>query len=216
MERRESKSKPNSKWIGATVVAAFLASLCCITPVLALLAGISGAAATFSWVEPFRPFLVGFTALALGLVWYQKLKPRTQEEIECACEEDEKSSFWQSKMFLGIITVFAALMLTFPYYSGIFFTGDNAAKTIIVKESDVVEASLSIEGMTCTGCEHSVDHALTSQEGVVEAISSYEEGSTKVKFDRSRTTVDELAKAVEKETGYKVTDKKLITFQNDQ
>lgn len=152
MEKRESKS--NSKWLGATVAAAFLASLCCITPVLALFAGISGAAANFSWLEPFRPFLIGLTVFVLGLAWYQKLKPRKQDEIECACEEDENPSFWQSKMFLGVITVFAVLMLSFPYYSGIFFP---------------------------------------------------------VKFDRSRIIVDELAKDVEKETGYKVTDRKLLS-----
>ena len=209
MEKMGSKS--NQKWIGATLVAAFLASLCCITPVLALLAGITGVAAAFSWMEPFRPFLIGLTALVLGFAWYQKLKPRTQEEIDCACEEDEKPSFLQSKKFLGIITVFAALMLAFPYYSGVFFSENSAAKTIIVKENDVVEARLSVKGMTCAGCEHSVNYALSGKEGVVEAAASYENGSAKVKFDRSKITVDELANAVEKETGYKVTDKKIIS-----
>lgn len=36
--------------------AAVGASLCCITPVLAVLAGSTGMASTFSWMEPFRPF----------------------------------------------------------------------------------------------------------------------------------------------------------------
>lgn len=210
---KETASKSNGKWIGATLVAAFLASLCCITPVLALVAGISGVASTFSWLEPARPYFIGFTVLVLGFAWYQKLKPRTQEEIDCACEEDEKPSFWQSKKFLGIITVFAALMLAFPYYSGIFFPDNNAVKTIMAKESNVVEVSLSIKGMTCAGCESSVNHVLNSKEGVVEAVSSYKDGSAKVKFDRSRVTVDELAQAVEKETGYKVTDKSLSNKQ---
>jgi mercuric ion transport protein len=206
---KEIASKSNKKWIGAGLIAAFLASLCCITPVLALIAGISGAAAAFSWMEPFRPYLIGLTALVLGVAWYQKLKP--QKEIDCACEEDEKPSFLQSKKFLGIITVFAALMLAFPYYSGIFFPENNAAKTIIIKESDIAEANLSIKGMTCTGCEHSVDHALAGKEGVLETTASYKDGSAIVKFDRSKVTIDELAKTVEKETGYKVTDKKLLS-----
>ncbi|MDZ7715161.1 MAG: mercuric transporter MerT family protein [Balneolaceae bacterium] len=102
----------DTKWMGAGLIAAFVASLCCITPVVAFLAGIGGVASTFSWVEPFRPYLIGLTALLLGFAWYQKLKP--QWDPECACEENP--SFWQTKSFLGIVTVVAALLLAFPYY----------------------------------------------------------------------------------------------------
>lgn len=114
------KTKSNKALLGTGVLTAIAASLCCITPVLAVVAGSSGIASSFSWMEPARPYLIGFTVLVLGFAWYQKLKPRTAEEIECDCEENEKPSFWQSRKFLGIVTVFAALMLTFPYYSSIF------------------------------------------------------------------------------------------------
>ncbi|MEK7254190.1 MAG: heavy metal transporter, partial [Bacteroidota bacterium] len=46
----------SEKWAGAGALAAVAASLCCITPVLALLAGTSGLASTFSWLEPARPW----------------------------------------------------------------------------------------------------------------------------------------------------------------
>ena len=61
--------RPQDKSIKAAyggVLAAVAASLCCIAPVLALLAGTTGVAATFSWLEPFRPYLIGFTILILG------------------------------------------------------------------------------------------------------------------------------------------------------
>lgn len=199
-------SNTNPKWIGAGLLAAITASLCCITPVLAVLSGVSGVAATFSWMEPFRPFLIVLTVGVLGFAWYQKLKPRTPEEIDCACEEDEKPSFWQSRKFLGIVTVFAAVMLAFPSYSGIFFPESNASNIVIVDENDIVEASLTVKGMSCTGCEHSVNHALTNSEGVIKASSSYETGIASVKFDKSKISIDELATAVEKETGYQVID----------
>ena len=200
----------SSKSIGAGLLVAFTASLCCITPVFATLAGIGGVAATFSWMEPFRPYLIGLTVLVLGFAWYQKLKPRTKEEIECACEDDEQPSFWQSKKFLGIVTVFAALMLAFPSYSGIFFSSSNANNVIVVRENNIQNAELSIKGMTCTGCEHSVTAALKSSEGVIEASSSYQNGVAIVKFDHTKASVDQLATAVEEATGYKVTDKKII------
>ena len=112
-------NKKSNKLVGAGVLSAVAASLCCITPVLALISGATGVASTFSWMEPARPFLIGITVLVLGFAWYQKLKPRTAEEIECACEEDEKPSFWQSIGFLGIVTVFATLILAFPNYAHI-------------------------------------------------------------------------------------------------
>lgn len=198
--------KKRKGFIGISILSAIAASLCCITPVLAFIAGASGMAATFSWLEPVRPYLIGVTILVLGFAWYQKLK--SKKDIDCECEEDEKPSFWQSKKFLGLITVFAVTMLAFPYYSGIFFP-KNETKTIIIKESDIMEATLTIEGMTCTGCEHHVNHSLTSNEGVLEATSSYETGIAKVKFDKSKVSIDKLAMEVEKETGYKVLEKKI-------
>ena len=83
--------KSENKLIGAGLLTAITASLCCITPVLALIAGTSGIASTFSWIEPFRPYLIGLTILVLGFAWYQKLKP--QKEIDCDCEMDEKTKF---------------------------------------------------------------------------------------------------------------------------
>ncbi|MEQ8626938.1 mercuric transport protein MerTP [Ekhidna sp.] len=206
-----NQTNTSSKSVGAGLLVAITASLCCITPVFATLAGIGGIASSFSWMEPFRPYLIGLTILVLGFAWYQKLRPRTQEEIDCACDEDERPSFWQSKKFLGIVTVFAVLMLAFPSYSGIFFSDNsNADKIIVVKENDILNAELSIKGMTCTGCEHSVNAALNNSEGVLEASSSYESGIATVKFDQTKVSVDQLATNVEEATGYKVTDKKVI------
>ena len=66
----------DGKLIGTGLLTAIAASLCCITPVLALIAGTSGLASTFSWLEPFRPYFIGLTILVLAFAWYQKLKPQ--------------------------------------------------------------------------------------------------------------------------------------------
>jgi hypothetical protein len=89
--------KSDNKLIGTGLLTAITASLCCITPVLALIGGTSGIASTFSWIEPFRPYLIGLTFLVLRFAWNQKLKPR--KEIDCECEMDEKLKFIQSKIF---------------------------------------------------------------------------------------------------------------------
>ena len=64
-----------SKLAITSLLTAITASLCCIAPVLALIAGTSGFASTFSWIEPFRPYLIGLTIVVLLFAWYQKLKP---------------------------------------------------------------------------------------------------------------------------------------------
>jgi len=194
----------DNKLIGAGLLTAITASLCCITPVLALIAGTSGIASTFSWIEPFRPYLIGLTVLVLGFTWYQKLK--TKKEIDCECETDEKPKFMQSKMFLGIVTAFSILMLAFPYYSRIFYP--NVEKQIIVADnSDIKTTDFKINGMTCASCEEHVNHEVNKLNGIISTNASYENENAVIEFDRTKTNENEIEKAINS-TGYKVTHKK--------
>jgi len=195
--------KSENKLIGAGLLTAITASLCCITPVLALIAGTSGVASTFSWIEPFRPYLIGLTILVLLFAWYQMLKPK--KGIDCECETDEKPKFIQSKTFLGIITVFAMVMLAFPYYSSVFYP--NVEKEIvIVNQSDIKTTEFKISGMTCAGCEEHVNHEVNKLSGIVSSKASYESGNAIIEFDKSKTNESEIEKAINS-TGYTVTDK---------
>ncbi len=196
--------KSENKLISAGLLTAITASLCCITPVLALIAGTSGMASTFSWIEPFRPYLIGLTVLVLAFAWYQKLKP--QKEIDCECETNEKPKFIQSKTFLGIVTVFAILMLSFPYYSRIFYP-NTEKQIIVVDKSDIKTTEFKISGMTCASCEEHVNHEVNKLNGIVISKASYENENAIIEFDKTKTNEAEIEKAINS-TGYKVTDKK--------
>ena len=196
--------KSENKLIGAGLLTAITASLCCITPVLALIAGTSGIASTFSWIEPFRPYLIGLTILVLAFAWYQKLKP--QKEIDCECETDEKPKFIQSRKFLGLVTVFTILMLAFPYYSGIFYP-NTEKQIIVVDKSDIKKTEFKISGMTCASCEEHVNHEVNKLNGIVNSKASYENGNAVIEFDKTKTNETEIEKAINS-TGYKVTHKK--------
>lgn len=113
--------KSPGTYLSAGLLSAFAASLCCITPVIALLAGSSSIAANFSWIEPARPYLIGLSIAVLAFAWYVKLKPAKTTDVDCNCETTKKPSFRQSKTFLGIITLFAILMMTFPLYAKMFY-----------------------------------------------------------------------------------------------
>lgn len=196
--------KKGNKLIGAGFLTAFAASLCCITPVLALVAGTSGLASTFSWLEPARPYFIGLTVLVLGFAWHQKLKPK--KEIDCNCETDEKPKFIQSKKFLGIVTAFAIVMLAFPYYAHIFYPKIEK-QVMVVEKSNVQTIEFMISGMTCTGCAEHVNHEVNKLSGIIKLTASYENGNAIVEFDNSKTNIAEIETAINR-TGYSVTDKK--------
>ena len=190
----------NNKTIGAGLLTAIASSLCCITPVLALISGTSGIASSFSWLEPFRPYLIVFTILVLGFAWYQKLKPK--KEMDCNCNTNKKTPFMQSKMFLGLVTLFAFSMTIFPYYSSVFYP-KTEKKIIIVDKENIQSLNLKIKGMTCASCEEHINHSVNQLNGIIKVKSSYKNGNTKIEFDNSKTTIGEIEKAVNS-TGYSV------------
>ena len=191
----------NSKGWVAGLLTAVAASLCCITPVLVLLGGASGLASSFSWVEPFRPYLIGLTVLVFAFAWYQKLK--LQKQADCDCEADNKKSFWQSKSFLGIVTVVAALLIAFPYYAKAFYQKPQEIKVVVVDKTTIQQAVFKIKGMTCESCTQHVNSEISKVKGIIAFQTSYENANSIVKFDNSKTSVDSISAAINS-TGYKV------------
>lgn len=197
--------KKSGKLAGASILSAVAASLCCITPVLAIISGASGVVSTFSWMEPFRPYLIGLTVLVLAFAWYQKLKPRIAEEIQCDCE-NEKKPFMQTKTFLGIVAVFAFIMMSFPYYGHIFYP--KADKQVIVVSSDnIQEVKFNVSGMTCSSCEEHIENEVNKLPGIVTISANSKERNATVKFDNSKISISTLEKTINK-TGYTITSKK--------
>jgi copper chaperone CopZ len=210
----EGKLKMKDKLLsGGGIITALLASLCCITPVLAVLGGLGGIATTFSFLEPLRPYFIGLTVIVLAYAFYNAYKPKKNTDIECACEDEtsgKKVRFINSKKFLWIITAVSALLITFPYYSKVLFPSGKE-NVVIVQSDNIIKAEIQIEGMTCTSCENSVDYALKSESGVIKESSSYKTGIAKVEYDKSKVTEDQLKKAIEEKVGYKVKEIKKVS-----
>lgn len=198
--------KESGKLALTSILSAITASLCCITPVLALISGASGVASTFSWLESFRPFLLGITILVLAFAWYQKRKPIKTERIQCDCEEDEKQSFIQTKMFLGIVTVFSLIMMAFPYYGHIFYPKVEK-NPVVVSSENIQEAKFNVNGMTCSSCEEHIKNEVNKLPGIVTVSANSKEGSVNVKFNNSKTSISELEESINI-TGYTVINKK--------
>jgi mercuric ion transport protein len=200
-------SKKSKGLLGLGLLTAVSASLCCIVPVLALIAGTSGLAASFTWLEPLRPYLMGFTILVLGLAWYQQLKPK--KEIDCDCDTEENPRFIKSKLFLGLVTVFAVVMLAFPYYAEVFYP-KNISKVQPQLATSINKLTLDVTGMTCESCNLTVEHTLSQLPGYINAKADYKTGIVTVKFDASKSSEKEVKEAVNS-TGYKVVNSKNST-----
>ncbi len=193
---------------GAGVFSAIAASLCCIVPILGLIAGTSNLATNFSWIAPARPYLIGLSIAVLGFAWYLKLKPLKNTDMDC-CDTSEKDSFWQTRTFLSIITVITALMIAFPLYAKVFYPKNETTTSVIINAELRSQVKFTILGMTCESCELEVDIQLSKVKGVLSYKTSYETRSSLVKFDNSVVDIPTIVNAISK-TGYKVKSHEII------
>jgi len=187
----------------ASLFTAVAASLCCITPVLAFIGGASGAASSFSWIAPYRPYLIGITIAVLTVAWYAKLKPQKTTE-DCGCPE-KKTSFWQGKSFLLIVTVLAGVLMAFPAYAHIFYPNHEKQAAAAAKTNTIQKATLHIRGMGCADCEQPINNELAAVKGVLQYKTSYALAISNVTFDTTKTNIAAIVNAVNK-TGYTVTN----------
>lgn len=192
------------------VIAAVLSSICCIMPAITLLAGTSSIVASVPWLVPARPYLAVFTVAVLGVAWHQQLKPK-KSSTECDCEgrgEGQSNTFRQTRLFLGIVTLFALLMLSFPYYAQAFYPGQKETN-VIGERAHLTKVEFKIAGMTCASCEHVVTHEVSNLTGVIESKASYELGNAVVSFDERQTGLARIEDAINR-TGYKVTGRSVF------
>ena len=191
-------NKPLVSGVGA-VFTAIAASLCCITPLLAVVAGTGGIASTFTWLEPLRPFLIGMTLLVLGFAWFQKFKSRKTLVADCACEP-EKPHFFQSKIFLSIATVVSILMLGFPYYSQMI-SPNRIATVTSVENTTGKSVELTITGMDCQPCAKGIEASLASINGVYQATVNYSENRAILRYNPQLVSSTEFIEQI-KQSGY--------------
>lgn len=197
-----STSRPGHKMGFAGLFTAAVASLCCITPVLALFSGAAGIASSFSWLEPYRPYLMGITVLALAYSWYLVAKKKKDEQ-SCACDA-EKPSFLQSKKFLGMITLAALVLMAFPWYAPVLYLREEHKGIVITDTNHISQMRFHIAGMSCATCTVSINQALSKAKGVLAYKTEYDSASSLVKFDRNQLTADSIIRMIN-ENGYTVT-----------
>ena len=181
---------------GGSVIAAVAASLCCILPVLATLAG-AGAIAAGAVFDRWRPYLLGLTGLLLAggffLAWRDRKKARVPGSL-CATKPMGR---WNS-IALGILAASVVALAAFPYYSG-------AVARLVVRQpgpapavasADLSTVSFQVPDMDCPACAVALSAAFRKLPGVVDAKLDVDSRKAVVTFDRSAENVAVLKKVI--------------------
>lgn len=189
--------------MGTAVFSAVSLKLCCWGPLLLTsVVGISGSSVYFSWLIALKPYLLAIAFLSLGLAFYQVYKKKKVDDCD-NCETD-KPSFFKSKFYLWLVTVFVVVMTLVSYYPQIFHP--MATKEIVATNNTHIQTvKLNIEGMVCSGCEENINHSANKINGVTNVTTSFERGTSIIEFDTTKTNVDEIKKVIQSK-GYLITN----------
>ena len=172
-----------------TVVTAFLASLCCIGPIVFAALGLGGVGFMVG-LEAYRPWFMGFTILFLAGAFYYTYRKR-----EVACEDGsckiESGSKW-SKISLWTITVVALFFMAFPYInwsSGAMTAGEANFEAL-------TEVTIPVEGMTCNSCNTAVEMAVGKLNGIHTVKADYQKQSTLIIYDSSKVNIIRIKETI--------------------
>ena len=94
----------------AAVLAAGVASACCIGPVALVLLGAGAFGASLSALEVYRPVMLGLTAALLGGAFYVAYRPMSDSD-KCS-----PASRTRTRIAIWLAAALAVALVAFPYY----------------------------------------------------------------------------------------------------
>jgi len=207
----DNPDKPDrsSLFMTSSVVAAILASFCCILPIVFALTGFTviGASALFA---EWRPYLLAATFGLLGFGFYFAYRP-ARSNCGPGGVGTMPAPKRSGRLMLWLATAAVVIFAAFPYFSGtvaelLLSQSDSAAAQTSQGPPNLQHASIAIEGMDCAACATAIENKLKAVPGVREAKVSFEQGTAEVDYETGAASVEQLEKAVQ-EAGYRVLSK---------
>lgn len=183
--------------IGSTL-AALLASLCCLGPLL--LGGAGLGALLVGTFAPLRPYFLAISLIFLAGGFYLVYRrPKAGEACTGETCAPGSGTRRMTKPLLWIAAVAVAVLAFFPSY-GVKLAGSPAVPAT-ASLAALQTTELKITGMDCPVCSGVIQRKLLETPGVVKAEVRYPAGSATVEFDATRTNTEKLV-AVVKDAGY--------------
>ena len=186
-----------------SLLAAIAASSCCIGPLVALVLGVGGAAAT-SRLQTWRPVFLAVTFVLLAVAWYLTYRqPNAEacgEAATCAARRSGKSG----KFVLWAGTVLAIALAAVPLYAGVVARFLHAEEARPAEAAGGTGATLKVRipSMDCAACAVNIQRALRKEEGVARAEVIFKTKEAVIEYDPARISPDRIVKVIN-ETGFK-------------
>ena len=115
-----SKPQHGSSALGIGGLAAVLASICCLGPLVLVAIGFSGAwIGNLTVLEPYRPIFIGAALVALFFAYRRIFRPAQACKPEEVCAVPHVKA--AQKVIFVIVAALTGIALAFPYLLPLFF-----------------------------------------------------------------------------------------------
>ena len=105
-------------------------------------------------------------------------------------------------MKFKIILIVLLTVINISIITSCLSSDKKPEKVIVIKESNIVRKSIGVDGMTCVGCEVTLEENVSKIKGVVSVKASHTENKATIEFDSTKTDIKTITKTI-KESGYK-------------
>jgi copper chaperone CopZ len=82
-------------------------------------------------------------------------------------------------------------------------SSSDSTQAVIIAPENLMALKFEVSGMSCTGCENTINASVKTLPGIGEVTSSHTDSFTLVKFDKTLTTAEAIKDAIEAK-GYTV------------
>lgn len=115
-----SKSRTGGSVLAAGGIAAILASLCCLGPLVLVSVGLGGAwLSNLQLLEPYRPIFISVALVALFLAYRRVYRPLSACKPGEACAMPRIRRTYQ--VLFWFVAVLVLIALTYPYVAPLFY-----------------------------------------------------------------------------------------------
>jgi len=194
----EDKAKTKNL-LGAAMLAALTASVCCIGPLLFAGAGATAIvlADKFATIRPYLLVVTGILLLAGFYYAYRPLESGCEPEAACGSPVNRR----RTRIALWLATAFAVVLTTFPYWSPavarrITQPPQNTSAGLAA-QGPVQTANLRLSGVVCEVCALGIENALRKQPGVRSARVHFSESAAEVEYDASKISLAQIRSLIE-------------------
>ncbi|MBI3454890.1 MAG: cation transporter [Candidatus Rokubacteria bacterium] len=179
------------------ILSALTASVCCLGPVLLVLAGL-GSLGFGALIGRYHWWFIGAAIALLAYAWRSYLK----EARRCKTASCEMARGKTTRTMLILASVVVAVFVGLNLYTYASQTHHTSSLGTVPRPGQLASVVISVEGMTCFTCELTVESSLKGLPGVQRADAKVKDASAYVEYNPARVNLAQLIATINK-TGYK-------------